>query len=93
MEGNHAASAMLRKDQAYAETLKKVSVAEAALGIASFSEFHRSEPMWAQYAGNFGGLCVAYNLNRLIAELGTGEIRADGVQREGAGAAEGDEDG
>jgi hypothetical protein len=74
MEGNHAASAMLRKDKGYDETLANVSEAKAKLGIASFSEFHRSEPMWAQYAGNFAGLCVAYHLGRLLTELSAGEF-------------------
>jgi hypothetical protein len=40
-----------------------------AMGIASMSEVYDHEPMWAHYADQFAGMCVQYNLARLIKGL------------------------
>jgi len=69
MEGAHSESAILKKARVYANAVAQVTAAKAKLGIASFSETHRSEPMWAYYAGDFRGICVSYNLKKLLAEL------------------------
>jgi hypothetical protein len=39
------------------------------LGIASFSEVFDHEPMWAHYASNFTGICVAYSFQKLMKQL------------------------
>ena len=38
-------------------------------GIACFSESYNNELMWAHYAGNYGGICIAYNSKRLQRRL------------------------
>lgn len=40
------------------------------MGIASMSEVHDHEPMWAHYADGFKGMCVQYSLKRLLKGLG-----------------------
>lgn len=69
MEGAHAESALLQEAKGYAITVAEVTKAKAALGIASFSETHLSEPMWAHYAGAFQGMCISYNFKKLLNEL------------------------
>lgn len=69
MEGAHTESALLQEAKGYAVTVAQVTEAKAALGIASFSETHLSEPMWAHYAGAFQGICISYNLKKLLKEL------------------------
>jgi hypothetical protein len=39
------------------------------IGIGSFCEAHDNELMWAHYADQFRGICIAYDFRRLIAEL------------------------
>jgi hypothetical protein len=72
MEGVHIESAVLQHTPNYNRTLAKVRAAKERLGIASFSEAHRSEPMWAHYAGSFKGICVAYNFRKLSQSLSGG---------------------
>jgi hypothetical protein len=69
MEGVHTESAVLREAKSYKVTVAEVSSAKALLGIASFSEALNSEPMWAHYAAEFQGMCVAYNFRKLLDEL------------------------
>lgn len=74
MEGAHAESALLQEAKSYAITVAQVAEAKAALGIASFSETHLSEPMWAHYAGAFQGICIAYNFKKLLKELDANNV-------------------
>jgi hypothetical protein len=69
MEGTHTESALLRETKNYRALLSKISAAKARLGIASFSEVYDHEPMWAHYAGNFSGICIAYNFRFLLRGL------------------------
>jgi hypothetical protein len=39
------------------------------LGIASLSEVHDHEPMWAHYASQFQGMCVEYSTSKLLKKL------------------------
>jgi DUF2971 family protein len=41
----------------------------AAVGIGSFCEAHDNELMWAHYANQFRGICIAYNFRRLVHEM------------------------
>lgn len=69
MEGNHRESALLRDSPTYGQSIKAVTDALAGFGIASFSESKSHDPMWAHYAGDFEGICIAYSLKALLANL------------------------
>lgn len=69
MEGSHRESALLKESQKYDQTVQEVRLAIDTLGIASFSETMDHEPMWAHYAQNFSGICVEYNVKRLLDSL------------------------
>ncbi|WP_107675004.1 DUF2971 domain-containing protein [Agrobacterium sp. LAD9] len=69
MEGSHRESALLKESQKYDQTIQEVRMAIDTLGIASFSETMDHEPMWAHYAQNFSGICVEYNVKRLLDSL------------------------
>lgn len=68
MEGAHRFSigSILRGSR---ETQDNVAVARERLGIASLSEVHDHEPMWAHYAGNFSGICIMFSTKKLLAAL------------------------
>lgn len=68
MEGVHRLSlkSILNGDKA---ELSKVQREKAKLGIASLSEVHDHEPMWAHYASQFKGMCVSYRTSRLLKAL------------------------
>ncbi|TCA17384.1 DUF2971 domain-containing protein [Rhizobium leguminosarum bv. viciae] len=70
MEGSHRESALLKDSVRYHRTIAEVQRAIDTLGIASFSEVMDHEPMWAHYAKNFSGICVEYNVKRLLDNLG-----------------------
>lgn len=69
MEGNHRESALLKDSPSYGQSIKAVTDALAGFGIASFSESKSHDPMWAHYAGDFKGICIAYSLKALLANL------------------------
>ena len=69
MEGSHRESEMFRKSRFYETKLAEVLEAKAKLGVASFSEVFDHEPMWAHYASNFTGICVAYSFRKLLKQL------------------------
>lgn len=69
MEGSYRLSAMFLENPK-AETRKaRVKAAFEKMGIASFSEVYDHEPMWAHYADHFKGMCIQYNLSRLLKGL------------------------
>ena len=41
----------------------------ASIGIGSFCEAYDNELMWAHYADQFRGICIAYNFRELLGEL------------------------
>jgi hypothetical protein len=43
---------------------------KARIGVCSFSEVYDHERMWAHYANQFTGFCVAYSLARLLKAFG-----------------------
>lgn len=69
MEGTHSASALFRGEKNYDTTVAELNKAKSTLGIASLSEVYDHEPMWAHYADQFHGMCVAYSLSKLLGEL------------------------
>ncbi|WP_234849380.1 DUF2971 domain-containing protein [Sinorhizobium medicae] len=69
MEGSHRESALLKESTKYDQTIQAVRDAIDTFGIASFSETMDHEPMWAHYADHFKGICIEYNVKRLLDHL------------------------
>ena len=69
MEGSHRESVLLKGSRSYEKMLAKVQSCLRSFGIASLSEAVYHEPMWAHYAGNFSGMCVAYSMRSLLSNL------------------------
>jgi hypothetical protein len=69
MEGLHRESSLFQKAADYEDRKAAIEEAVNGHGIASFSEVHDHEPMWAHYADQFRGMCIAYRLTRLLEGL------------------------
>lgn len=69
MEGLHRETKSLRDHSRRTKIVEEIQQVVDKLGIASFSESHLNEPMWAHYAGQFRGMCVAYSFSRLRTAL------------------------
>jgi Protein of unknown function (DUF2971) len=69
MEGVFTSSKRLRNSRKYQAIRDEIISNKAQLGICSFSEVHDNPLMWAHYADEFKGVCVAYNLGRLFRNL------------------------
>jgi len=65
MESEHRVSKLLKRSQRYPTIAARLETKVNSIGIASFSESRVLEPMWAYYADNFRGMCVAYSMSRL----------------------------
>lgn len=72
MEAEHRVSKLLQRSRRYPTIAAQLEEKVRALGIASFSESRLLEPMWAYYADNFKGICVAYSVSKLRAALPKG---------------------
>lgn len=69
MEGKHRESlTYIMKGRSRAERAK-IDEVKSKLGIASFSETYDHEPMWAHYADQFSGMCIAYSMSQLLKGL------------------------
>jgi hypothetical protein len=69
MEGFYRPSSRIRRATNYDERIERVFDQKMNVGIASFSDNRNNELMWAHYAGNYSGICVAYRTTHLIAGL------------------------
>ena len=69
MEGLFASSDLVRKSQKYHIFRNAILNRKTQLGICSFSEIYNHELMWAHYAQEFKGICIAYSLSRLLKAL------------------------
>jgi hypothetical protein len=65
MEGFYRPSTRLRTDPDYARRVEQVFDRKMNVGIASFSDNRNNELMWAHYAGNYSGICIAYRTVQL----------------------------
>lgn len=74
MEGLFTSSALLRKSANYRIVRNAIKDNKAQIGICSFSETFDHELMWAHYASQFSGICVAYSFRRLLEGL-PGDVR------------------
>lgn len=68
-EGHYRVRSSLASSSAEPQHLLQLMVEKSALGICSFSETHTNEIMWAHYGSSFSGLCVRYNVSRLLEAL------------------------
>lgn len=71
MEGQFSSSHRLRESDEYRSVRKAIIDHKLDIGMCSFSEVHNHELMWAHYANNFKGICIAYNLPKLLNNLGS----------------------
>jgi len=69
MEGLFSSSQVLRKSEDYREIRSAIIDNNSQIGMCSFSEVYDHELMWAHYADQFRGICVAYSLSRLLKNL------------------------
>ncbi|WP_017960174.1 DUF2971 domain-containing protein [Rhizobium leguminosarum] len=69
MEGMHRESLAYIVKGRSKEERKQIADEKAKLGIASLSEVFDHEPMWAHYADQFSGMCVAYSTSKLLKAL------------------------
>jgi len=69
MEGAHRESAIFKNSKKSQARRDEMITAIGSLGVASFSETHKSEPMWAYYADSFKGICIEYSFYRLRSRL------------------------
>jgi hypothetical protein len=69
MEGTYSGSMNLVPHDRFKFVQSRIRDEKSALGICSFSEVHDNGPMWAYYADQFKGICIAYNLECLRSAL------------------------
>lgn len=69
MEGLFSSSQNLREMDDYRDFRNAVRDNKTQIGVCSFSEVYNHELMWAHYADQFGGICVAYSLSKLLKHL------------------------
>lgn len=61
MEGFYQPSVRLKQEPEWRQTFRQILEAKQTVGIACFSETYENEIMWAHYAENYGGVCIAYS--------------------------------
>lgn len=65
MEGFYEPSGRLKQEPQWRETYRNILLAKRSIGIACFSETFDNAVMWAHYADNFRGICIAYSASKL----------------------------
>jgi hypothetical protein len=65
MEGFYEPSVRLKREPEWRKTFRSILEAKQTVGIACFTETHDNEIMWAHYAGNYQGACIAYSATKL----------------------------
>lgn len=65
MEGFYSPSNRLKNEPRWRELYREILNAKRATGIACFSETFDNELMWAHYAENYRGICIAYSATKL----------------------------
>jgi len=65
MEGLFSSSKLLRESEDYRTIRDSIRDNKSQIGMCSFSEVHDHELMWAHYADQFRGICIAYNFSEL----------------------------
>ena len=72
MEGMYKSTRRARSDPEWGDMVQDIKDEKLSLGIASFSETWDHELMWAHYANGFRGICVGYNVSKLVHTLPDG---------------------
>jgi hypothetical protein len=70
MEGLVSSSKLLRESEDYRTIRDSIRDNKSQIGMRSFSEVHDRQLMWAHYADQFRGICIAYNFCKLRDGLG-----------------------
>jgi len=65
MEGLFSSSKLLRESEDYRTIRDSIRDNKSQIGMCSFSEVHDHELMWAHYADQFRGICIAYSFLKL----------------------------
>jgi len=65
MEGLFSSSKLLRESEDYRTIRDSIRDNKSQIGMCSFSEVHDPELMWAHYADQFRGICIAYSFLKL----------------------------
>jgi hypothetical protein len=66
MEGRYFSTKRLKSSTKYREIHDEIYSIKARVRICAFSEVYNNELMWAHYANEFGGICIAYDLFDLL---------------------------
>ena len=66
MEGMFRSHPRLRLHDNYRDVVESILANKTNTGICSFSEDNDNGPMWAHYANNFMGICIAYSFSKLL---------------------------
>jgi hypothetical protein len=69
MEGVFRSSKVFRESDSYRVTRRSIVDNKTQIGLSSFSAVHDHELMWAHYADQYRGICVAYSFAKLLDDL------------------------
>jgi len=69
MEGAFSSSLHMRRSEDYRTVVEAILDKKSHIGMCSFSEVHDHELMWAHYADQFKGICIAYSFSELLENL------------------------
>jgi len=69
MEGLFSSSRTLKEGEGYRALRSEIRNLKRGIGVCSFSEVNNNAAMWAYYANQFQGMCVAYSLRKLLRHL------------------------
>jgi hypothetical protein len=69
MEGLFSSSQHFKESKDYRAIRESIRDNKSRIGMCSFSEVRNHELMWAHYADQFKGICIAYSLSKLLKEL------------------------
>jgi hypothetical protein len=69
MEGVFRSSKVFRESDNCRAARKAIVDNKTQIGLSSFSEVYDHELMWAHYADQYRGICIAYSFAKLLDEL------------------------
>jgi hypothetical protein len=69
MEGVFRSSKIFRESDNYGDARRAILENKTRIGLSSFSEVHDHELMWAHYADQYRGICIAYSFAKLLDDL------------------------
>ena len=69
MEGLFRSSLGLEESADYKQIREEIIEKKSEMRMCCFSEIHNHELMWAHYADQFKGICIAYSFSMLLTQL------------------------